>query len=216
MNLLPMAWLARIARCRLIPIKASRQIACYNKKHCERRSKFLPRKTFAFRRHGQAKMVEVPRNKDAGNRSGSRPDLRNISSVAGARPRWAVAAAVVAVLFGVLTVFSGGTALFGGREARAAVGEAVPFVLWFNFTSGFAYVVAGVGLFLWRRWAAILSAGIAIAALLIFAAFGLYVVNGGAFEMRTVGAMVLRTGTWTAIAVASCRALGCSKSKSAR
>ena len=27
----------------------------------------------------------------------------------------------------------------------------VPFVLWFNFVAGFAYVMAGVGLFLWKR-----------------------------------------------------------------
>ena len=36
-------------------------------------------------------------------------------------------------LFGVLTIVSGGVALFGGSDARAAVGDAVPFVLWFNF-----------------------------------------------------------------------------------
>ena len=60
-------------------------------------------------------------------------------------------AAIVAVLFGALTIFSGGRALFGGAEARAAVGAAVPFVLWFNFLAGFAYVAAGVGLFLRHR-----------------------------------------------------------------
>jgi hypothetical protein len=37
-------------------------------------------------------------------------------------------AAGVAVLFGLLTIVSGGRALFGGPEARAAVGNAVPFV----------------------------------------------------------------------------------------
>ena len=130
------------------------------------------------------------------------------------RPRWAIFAAVVAVLFGILTVVSGGRALFGDSAARAAVGDAVPFVLWFNFLSGFAYVLAGIGLFWWKRWAAIWSAGIAIAILVIFAAFGWHVLNGGAFEMRTVGAMVLRSGTWIVIAFASCRALGCLTLKS--
>ena len=47
-------------------------------------------------------------------------------------------AAIVAIVFGVLTVVSGGRALFAGAEARAAVGNAVPFVLWFNFLAGFA------------------------------------------------------------------------------
>ena len=42
-------------------------------------------------------------------------------------------AAIVALLFGALTILSGGRTLFGGLEARAAMGDAVPFVLWFNF-----------------------------------------------------------------------------------
>jgi len=62
--------------------------------------------------------------------------------------------AVVAIVFGALTVFSGGRALFGSAEARASVGNAVGFVLWFNFLAGFAYVLTGAGLWQCRRWAA--------------------------------------------------------------
>ena len=131
-----------------------------------------------------------------------------MSNVA-ARPRWALIAAVAAIVFGVLTLISGGSALFGGAAARAAVGDAVPFVLWFNFLSGFVYVLAGIGLFLWRRWAAQLSALLAVAILVVFAAFGLHVALGGAFEMRTVGAMTLRSAVWIAIAIAACRAFNC-------
>lgn len=125
------------------------------------------------------------------------------------RPRWARIAAIVAVLFGILTVLSGGRALFGGDTARAAVGDAVTFVLWFNFVAGFIYVLAGIGLFLWRWWAALLSAIIVIATLAVFAAFGWHVAMGGAFEMRTVAAMILRSGFWIAIAIPACRELGC-------
>jgi len=53
-------------------------------------------------------------------------------------------AGTVAALFGLATIASGGTALFGGEAARAAVGNAVSFVLWFNFLAGFLYVIAGV------------------------------------------------------------------------
>lgn len=108
--------------------------------------------------------------------------------------------AVVGILFGIITVISGGRALFGGPEAAAAVGNAVPFVLWFNFVAGFAYVIAGAGLILGKRWAAWLSATIALATIGIFSAFGLHVVEGGAFEMRTVAAMSIRTLVWLAIA----------------
>ena len=59
---------------------------------------------------------------------------------------------VIAVLFGLLTILSGGRVLFGDPVARAAAGNTVPFVLWFNFGAGFAYVAVGIGLFLKTRW----------------------------------------------------------------
>lgn len=114
--------------------------------------------------------------------------------------RWGlVAAAMIAVVFGVLTIFAGGQALFGSAEARAAVGDAVPFVLWFNFLAGFAYVVAGIGLYLRRPWAVRLSIAILLATILVMIAFGIHLLLGGAYEMRTVGAMSLRTVVWGAI-----------------
>lgn len=120
--------------------------------------------------------------------------------------RWGITiAATVAVLFGLLTVFAGGRALFGDAEARAAVGDAVPFVLWFNFLTGFAYVAAGTGLFLRRSWAARLSIGILAATILVMIAFGVHLLIGGAYEMRTVAAMSLRTVIWGAIVGAAIR-----------
>ena len=74
---------------------------------------------------------------------------------------------IVALVFGLVTVVAGGRALFGDEAARAAVGAAVPFVLWFNFAAGFAYVVAGIGLLMQSPWAAWLSALIAAATLLV-------------------------------------------------
>jgi len=59
----------------------------------------------------------------------------------------------VAIVFGAMTVFSGGRALFGGADARAAVGNAVDFVLWFNFLAGFFYVLTGAGIMKARSWA---------------------------------------------------------------
>jgi uncharacterized membrane protein (DUF2068 family) len=115
--------------------------------------------------------------------------------------------AVLAVVFGALTLFSGGRALFGGEQARAAVGDAVGFVLWFNFLAGFAYVIAGIGLWRQQRWAAWLAVAIAAATAFTFAAFGAHVVSGGAYEQRTVIAMSLRTLVWTVIAVLAYRRL---------
>ncbi len=107
----------------------------------------------------------------------------------------------LALVFGILTIVSGGQVLFGGPEAQAAAGNAVDFVLWFNFLSGFAYVAAATGIAMRKDWARRLSVGLAIAIVAIFALFGWHIFAGGAYEMRTLGAMVLRSAVWIGIAV---------------
>ena len=96
--------------------------------------------------------------------------------------------------------------MFIDGPARVAAGDYVPFVLWFNFLAGFAYVIAGVGLFLWRGWAVKLSQLIALATVLVFVAFGLHILIGGSYELRTIGAMSLRSVLWLTIAFFSNRA----------
>lgn len=123
------------------------------------------------------------------------------------RRRWMRAASLVAVAFGLLTLKEGGTVLFGGPEARAAAGQVVPFVLWFNFAAGFAYVAAGVGLWMQRRWALWLAAVITASTGVVFAAFGVHVLGGGAHETRTVVAMTLRTLVWATLAGIAWKAL---------
>jgi uncharacterized membrane protein (DUF2068 family) len=118
---------------------------------------------------------------------------------------WAIS--LVATGFGLLTIKEGGTILFGDEAARTAAGNYVPLVLWFNFMSGFAYVVAGVGLWLQRRWAAWLAVGVAAAIIFAFAAFGIHINSGGAYEQRTVIAMSLRTLVWVVIAALATQAL---------
>ena len=125
------------------------------------------------------------------------------------RPRnlsvWAIS--VVAVVFCLLTIQEGGAVLFGSIEARAAAGNYVPFVVWFNFLAGFAYVVAGVGLFMQRRWAMWLAVAIVVATAFTSAALGVVIWAGDPFEQRTVFAMGLRTVVWMVIAIVAWRHL---------
>ena len=113
----------------------------------------------------------------------------------------------IAIVFGALTVLSGGRALFGSEEARASVGNAVDFVLWFNFSAGFFYVLAGAGLWLGQRWAVWAALALAGSTALVALALGFHVMGGGAFEMRTVGAMALRLSLWMALALVALRSL---------
>ena len=108
---------------------------------------------------------------------------------------------LIAILFGIVTIKSGGMVLFTGGEAHQAAGNYVPFVLWFNFIAGFVYITAGIGLWLQRSWAALLAIIIAVATLLVFIALGVHIYSAGAYEMRTVGAMSMRSIIWTAIAL---------------
>jgi hypothetical protein len=108
-------------------------------------------------------------------------------------------AAVVAVVFGIATIRAGGSVLFG--DGAQAAGNVIGFVLWFNFLAGFAYVAAGAGLWLQRYWSAQFALTIAAATVLVFAALGIHVAAGGAFEMRTVWAMTLRSVVWISIAM---------------
>jgi hypothetical protein len=110
-------------------------------------------------------------------------------------------AAGIALIFGGLTILSGGQALFGGPAAQAAAGNAVPFVLWFNFLSGFVYVLSGIGIALRKPWGGTLATALAVAIVAVCALFGWHVLRGGAYELRTAGAMTLRAAVWIGIAI---------------
>lgn len=114
---------------------------------------------------------------------------------------------IAAIVFGVLTVFSGSQALFGSAAARAELGQVVPFVLWFNFSAGFVYVLAGAGLLLAKRWAAPAAWFLAASTVLVSLAFAAHVGAGGAFEMRTAGALLIRSLFWIAVSIVVLRAI---------
>lgn len=116
-------------------------------------------------------------------------------------PVWKRILGVIAVLFAAVTLFKSGQILFGPQSARDAVGDFVPFVVQFNFVAGFVYLLAGVSIFLGRRWALGLSALIALATLITTAFFARHLLAGGAFEMQTVGALGIRSLFWIVVSV---------------
>jgi hypothetical protein len=107
--------------------------------------------------------------------------------------------ALMAIIFGIVTIFSGGKSLFT-EAGRIAAGDYVPFVLWFNFIAGFAYILAGSGLARSRKWSWRAALFIGVATSLVFALFGIHIITGGAFEIRTVFAMLIRSGFWLFVA----------------
>ncbi len=110
--------------------------------------------------------------------------------------RWRRLAGALALAFGLATLVEGGQVLFGGPATRAEAGNVVPFVLMFNFVAGFFYVAAGAATLARRGSAVWLARALATSTLLVFAAFGVHVLRGGAFAQRTVIAMTLRSVFW--------------------
>ena len=117
--------------------------------------------------------------------------------------RWMRFAALVAAVFGAVTIREGGSVLFG--DGARTAGHVVGFVLWFNFLAGFAYVAAGIGLWYRTRWSVWLASALALGTVVIFGAFGIHVATGGAYEVRTVWAMTLRSVIWILIALLAYR-----------
>lgn len=89
--------------------------------------------------------------------------------------------------------------------AREQAGNYVPFILWFNFLSGFAYILSGIGLIMQKAWAVQLAILIVLATLIAFAILGVMILQGVAFEARTVAAMTLRSTVWAIISLVAYR-----------
>ena len=111
-------------------------------------------------------------------------------------PARAPGAAAIAFLFGLLTLVSGASVLFGPESVSRMAGEVVDFVLWFNFLSGPFYLLTGFGLWMGRPWAVKLCAVMALMCALVLVALLIYIAIGQAYEMRTLAAMSLRFIFW--------------------
>jgi len=110
---------------------------------------------------------------------------------------------VISIVFGLLTIKSGGTVLFVDGTFRQEAGNYVPFVVWFNFLAGFVYLIAGSGIWVQKHWAVWISIFIVATTLVVFAILGVHILMGGMYEVRTIAAMSLRTIVWALIAIFS-------------
>ncbi len=119
----------------------------------------------------------------------------------GTKPVLRYILAAVALVFGVATIKAGGDVLFFSEQALSAAGDYVPFVLWANFIGGFLYVTAGLLIFLNSSQALRLSVLIAAMTAVVLLALLVHIAVGGAYETRTLAAMVFRSVIWIAIAL---------------
>ncbi|MCP4294892.1 MAG: hypothetical protein GY786_04740 [Proteobacteria bacterium] len=109
-------------------------------------------------------------------------------------------ASIGAIIFGLLTIISGGSVLFAGDTIQNLAGNYIGFVVWYNFVAGFFYVLAGMGMWIGSRWTFWIPVLIVAAALVVALFLGLHIFNGGSYEMRTVIALSFRTAVWVFLA----------------
>lgn len=107
------------------------------------------------------------------------------------------------ILFGLLTVFMGGSVIFDLFGIRAIEGNYVLFVVWANWICGFLYLFAAYGLLKQKRWTSKLLFAAFLLLAITFAAFIMHIQSGGIYERKTIFAMTFRTMITLAIAIAA-------------
>lgn len=99
----------------------------------------------------------------------------------------------VLTAFGLATLFMSSSVIFDLFGIRDKEGNYVLFVVWSNFACAILYFFSAYGFLKNKKWTIVL---LAISAIILAAAFiglKLHINAGGAYEMKTVGAMIFRT-----------------------
>lgn len=111
-----------------------------------------------------------------------------------------VLVALLFLLFGFMTIISGGRSLFT-ESGVATRGNIVPVVLWFNFLAGFFYLLAGILTFRLKACAKKIAVILAILNIIVLSYLAIHVYQGGLYENKTIMAMTFRTFFWIFFAV---------------
>jgi len=107
-------------------------------------------------------------------------------------------AAVVAILFGLATLFAGGRVLMGYSDPGYVVYRPL---LIYNTVMGFAYIAAGVAIWVSRQRGKYAASAIFIFNLAVLLGVVFLYANGGAVAIDSVRAMAFRTSVWLALLV---------------
>lgn len=102
--------------------------------------------------------------------------------------------AVVLIAFASLTIFMSSSVLFDWFGIREKQGDYVPFIVWTNFIAGFLYLVSAYGFLKAKEWSFKILLNLTILFVIALIALALYINYDGAFEIKTVKAMLFRTG----------------------
>ncbi|HLN74539.1 MAG: hypothetical protein ACM3O8_06825 [Methylococcaceae bacterium] len=100
--------------------------------------------------------------------------------------------ASVLTVFGLLTLFLSSSILLDLFGIRAKEGNYVLFVVWANFISSILYLLAAYGFIKAKKWTVRPLSISAVILIIAFIGLLIHVSTGGAYETKTIGAMVFR------------------------
>ena len=101
--------------------------------------------------------------------------------------------AIIAVVFGLVTIFAGGRVLFGGSDPGYVVFR--PLLL-FNTAMGVAYIAAGGATWRHPRWGTYAAGAIVVLNLVALGMILLVYSRGGAVAIDSVRAIAFRCTVW--------------------
>src|SRR5690349_14377997 len=96
------------------------------------------------------------------------------------------AAAIVLALFGMVTIFVGGSVIFDLFGLREKEGNFVPFVVWANFICGFIYIATAYNFWNAKRGSLTLIVSAFVILVFTFGALMLHIKSGGLYEAKTI------------------------------
>ena len=97
-------------------------------------------------------------------------------------------------LFGLLTLFLSASVIFDLFGIRAMEGNYVLFVVWSNFISSIIYLLSVYGLLNKQKWVPLVLALSTVILIIAFVGLKMHIKAGGLYEVKTVGAMMFRSG----------------------
>lgn len=104
--------------------------------------------------------------------------------------------AIVAIVFGLVTVFAGGRVLFGGLDPGYVVFKPL---LMFNTAMGVAYIAAGTAIWRGLRWSTYAAGAIVVFNLIALGTILLAYSRGSAVAVDSLKAMAFRCAAWLVV-----------------
>ncbi|WP_380752128.1 hypothetical protein [Salinimicrobium flavum] len=99
---------------------------------------------------------------------------------------------LVAVIFGLVTIFASSSVLFGYSDVLEKEGNFPSFILWVNLLTGPLYLLAAAGLFYSKRWTLPVLTGILLLLIVNLGFLILLITTGQDYELETLGAIAVR------------------------